>query len=88
MPVCIWYLQNPYCMSYNEVKKRTVIAMADMRRTIKDSVFTYLFRQPAYTLELYRTLHPEDTDTTEADLKLITLENILSTGIYPVYPIL
>lgn len=56
--------------------------MAEMKRGIKDSVFTYLFRQPEYTLELYRTLHPEDTSTTEADLKLVTLENIISTGIY------
>ncbi len=56
--------------------------MADMKREIKDSVFTYLFRQPEYMLKLYQTLHPEDTSTTESDLKLITLQNILSTGIY------
>lgn len=56
--------------------------MAEMKRGIKDSVFTYLFRQPEYALKLYQTLHPEDTSTTEADLKLVTLENIISTGIY------
>ena len=56
--------------------------MADMKREIKDSVFTYLFRQPEYMLELYRALHPEDTQTQASDLKLVTLENILSTGLY------
>ena len=56
--------------------------MADMKREIKDSVFTYLFRQPEYMLELYRVLHPEDTHTQASDLKLVTLENILSAGLY------
>lgn len=56
--------------------------MPDMRRTIKDSVFTYLFKQPEYTRLLYLALHPEDTDVTEQDCKLVTLENILSTGLY------
>ena len=56
--------------------------MADMKREIKDSVFTYLFRQPEYTLQLYQALHPEDTETAAEDLTLVTLENILSNGIY------
>lgn len=42
------------------------IPMAEMTRTVKDSVFTYLFRQPEYTRQLYLSLHPEDTDVTEA----------------------
>ncbi len=29
------------------------------RRTIKDSVFCHLFRQPEYLLQLYHVLHPE-----------------------------
>lgn len=53
-----------------------------MKRAIKDSVFSYLFRQPGYTLELYRTLHPEDAGATEDDLKLVTIENVLSNGLY------
>lgn len=56
--------------------------MAEMKRSIKDSVFSYLFRQPKYTLELYRTLHPEDSSATEDDMKLITIENVLSNGLY------
>lgn len=56
--------------------------MPAMKRNIKDSVFTYLFKQPEYLRQLYLVLHPEDVDVTEADCKLVTLENVLSTGIY------
>lgn len=56
--------------------------MAELRRSVKDSVFTYLFRQPEYTRQLYLALHPEDTDVTEEDCKIVTIENVLSTGLY------
>ena len=56
--------------------------MPELKRTIKDSVFTYLFRQPEYTRELYLALHPEDTDVTEDDIKLVTLENVMTVGQY------
>ena len=56
--------------------------MAEMRYTIKDSVFTFVFKQPEYTRKLYLSLHPEDTSVTEADCKLVTLENVLTTGSY------
>ncbi len=56
--------------------------MPEIKRTIKDSVFTYLFSQPEYARELYLNLHPEDQDVTEEDIKLITLENVLTTGQY------
>ena len=56
--------------------------MAKMKYTLKDSVFTFIFKQPEYARELYLALHPEDTDVTEADCKLVTLENILTTGMY------
>ena len=56
--------------------------MPEMKCNVKDSVFTYLFRQPEYTRKLYLSLHPEDTSVTEADMKLVTLENILSNGQY------
>lgn len=49
-----------------------------MKRKIKDSVFTYLFRQPEYTMQLYQALHPEDKDIKPEDLKIVTLENVLS----------
>ena len=56
--------------------------MPEMKRTVKDSVFTFLFSDPKYACELYRYLHPEDTNVTEADCKLITIQNILSNGQY------
>ena len=54
--------------------------MADMKYTAKDSVFSFIFRQPENTRHLYLTLHPEDVDVTEADCKLVTLEHILTNG--------
>ena len=56
--------------------------MPRMKYTLKDSVFTFIFKQPEYARELYLALHPEDPDVTEADCKLVTLENILTTGMY------
>ena len=40
---------------------------SDMRHTVKDSVFNFIFRQPEYTRKLYLALHPEDTGVTEGD---------------------
>ena len=53
-----------------------------MKRAVKDSVFTTLFGETKYTLDLYRSLHPEDTTTTEDDIKIITIKNILVTGMF------
>ena len=39
--------------------------MPAMKRTVKDSVFTFLFRQPFYTRLLYLALHPEDVGVAE-----------------------
>ena len=52
-----------------------------MNRRIKDSVFTMLFAMQKYIRELYLSLHPEDTAISEEDLKTITLETVLVTGI-------
>ena len=62
--------------------KKEVVWMPKTRRTIKDSVFTYLFQQPEYTRELYLSLHPEDDSVTEDDIKLVTLENVITVGQY------
>lgn len=56
--------------------------MPDMKRTIKDSLFSFIFKEPEYIRKLYLSLHPEDTDVREEDFKLLTLDNILTTGIY------
>lgn len=52
------------------------------KRTAKDTVFTSLFRDKGYLLQLYQALHPEDTEAKEGDLTIVTLENILAGGIY------
>lgn len=56
--------------------------MPDLRRAVKDSVFTCLFGQMEYALELYRSLHPEDTSVTEQDCEIVTLENVLTSDLY------
>ena len=61
-------------------RQKGVYHMADMKYTAKDSVFSFIFRQPENTRHLYLTLHPEDVDVTEADCKLVTLEHILTNG--------
>ena len=55
--------------------------MAEMKYTAKDSVFSFIFKQPENTRQLYLALHPEDTEVTEADCKLVTLEHVLTNGI-------
>lgn len=59
-----------------------MVTVPEMKRNVKDSVFTYLFRQPEYTRQLYLSLHPEDSSVQEDDLQIVTLENILSNGQY------
>ncbi|MCD8013947.1 MAG: hypothetical protein LUG99_12390 [Lachnospiraceae bacterium] len=54
----------------------------EMKQTIKDSVFTDLFGMPKYLLQLYKSLHPEDTTVQESDLQTVTLENIFTDDIY------
>lgn len=54
--------------------------MAEMKHTAKDSVFSFIFRQPENTRRLYLALHPEDDDVTEEDCKLVTLEHVLTNG--------
>ncbi|MBD5101132.1 MAG: hypothetical protein HDT27_00245 [Subdoligranulum sp.] len=55
-------------------------AMPELKHTVKDSVFSYIFRQPENIRELYRALHPEDTDIKDEDCRLVTLENVLTSG--------
>lgn len=54
----------------------------DVKRTIKDSVFSDLFGIKKYLFQLYQTLHPEDTKTSEEDLTDIRLKNILVDDLY------
>lgn len=53
-----------------------------VKHKIKDSVFTNLFADKKYLLQLYQALHPEDLETTEEQLKNITINNVLVNGVY------
>lgn len=55
---------------------------AKTKRTVKDSVFTNLFGNSKYLLQLYQFLHPEHTGVREEDLKTVTLENIFTDDVY------
>ena len=54
-------------------------ALTKSKRNTKDSVFTHLFSFPEYQLELYRALHPDDLDVSEADIKTITRDCVVAT---------
>lgn len=53
-----------------------------MKYTIKDSVFTSLFKEKKYLIQLYRALHPEDKEATENDLQDVTVSNVLVNDIF------
>jgi len=65
----------------NEVENR-IKAEEAAKHTIKDSVFTNLFQDKKYLLQLYKTLHPEDTEVTEDELSDITIHNVMTNEIY------
>ncbi len=44
------------------------------KRKIRDSVFTNLFQEKKYLLQLYKALHPEDGEATEDEIADITLK--------------
>ena len=52
------------------------------KRKIEDSVFTNLFQDKKYLLQLYKALHPEDTDVTEDEIADITIKHVLIDADY------
>lgn len=52
------------------------------KRKIKDSVFTNLFQDKKYLLQLYQALHPEDNNVTEEEIKDITIKHVLIDADY------
>jgi hypothetical protein len=74
-------LQNRQKKDSDETKSGSVYEEI-AKYTIKDSVFTNLFQDKKYLIQLYHTLHPEDTEATEDSLKDITIHNILTDDIY------
>jgi biotin operon repressor len=65
-------------LSLAEKDKREEVA----KRTIKDSVFSDLFRIKKYLLMLYMVFHPDDTGVKEKDLKDITINNVMTNKLY------
>lgn len=52
------------------------------KHKIKDSVFTNLFQDKKYLLQLYQALHPEDIDVTEAEIADVTIKHVLVDADY------
>ena len=52
------------------------------KRNAKDSVFCDLFEDPKYLLQLYQSLHPEDTEVTVNQISNVTLKNVLLDQMY------
>ncbi len=65
-----------------EMKEKEIYRPANVKHTVKDSVFTDLFEDKKYLIQLYRALHPEDTKATEDELQDITINNVFVDGIY------
>ncbi len=55
-----------YTISSTEM--RIIMAQNMPKRKIKDSVFTNLFQDKKYLLQLYKALHPEDSNVTEDEI--------------------
>ncbi len=53
------------------------MAQSTPKRKIKDSVFTNLFQDKKYLLQLYKALHPEDSNVTEDEIADITIKHVL-----------
>ena len=69
-----------YTISSTEM--RIIMAQNMPKRKIKDSVFTNLFQEKKYLLQLYKALHPEDNNATEDDIKDVTIKHILVDADY------
>ena len=53
-----------------------------LRCTVKDSVFTNLFSDRRYTLQLYQVLHPEDTTAGIDDVEIVTIQNVMTYDLH------
>ena len=55
---------------------------ATTKRRSKDSMFTSLFSEKEYVLQLYKELHPEDKDVTEDDIDITTIRSVIVNTLY------
>ncbi len=53
-----------------------------VKRRSKDSVFVDIFSDVNYVLELYKELHPEDTEVTADDINIQTIKSVLVNTLY------
>ena len=60
----------------------TMTSSSTVKHNAKDSVFADLFTIPEYLLELYQTLHPEDTTSKVENLKSVTSRCVLAGHLY------
>lgn len=58
------------------------MAQSTPKRKIKDSVFTNLFQDKKYLLQLYKALHPEDCNVTEDEIADVTIKHVLIDADY------
>ena len=52
----------------------------DVRRNAKDSVFVKFFEDRANVFRLYQELHPEDSESTEEDVRIRTVRRVIAKG--------
>ena len=53
-----------------------------INREFKNSVFMDMFAQENYRLQLFQAIHPEMTDITVEDIKLVTLKQVITNHLY------
>lgn len=63
-------------------KKEVETSQYLAKKTAKDSVFRDLFENPKYLLQLYQSLHPEDTNVTLDEIGSVTIKNVLLDQMY------
>ena len=51
------------------------------KKNLKDSLFTFLFRDIKYLRQLYASLYDDEAQYSDEDFHLITLENILVNNV-------
>ncbi|MBO4569356.1 MAG: hypothetical protein J5674_05330 [Candidatus Methanomethylophilaceae archaeon] len=51
-----------------------------MKRNAKDSVFVKFFEDRANVFRLYQELHPEDTESSEGDVRIRTVRRVIAKG--------
>ena len=68
----------------DELERRLKAAegIGQLNREVKNSVFLDMFSRKEYLIQLYRDLHPEDTGITEADIRVVTIQNVLTDKPY------